>query len=492
MPIFCFSRFLVVTWFASVAHTQCTGSTTISTSAEATALGNACETFDGRVVIDGDDTTEITLGGLSTVTGDLTCTYADDLTTLTADNLVTVGGRLSVQNNDLLSTLSFPALRNIDYLDLWHLPNLTEFSLTSELLNVTDVSIRDTALSSLNLNLSTVTRLEVEDNHVLDKISLQINSSRYASVTMNGPALRLSLPNLEIVYNLTVSNCQELEMPVLAWVNQSVGFIANGFEQLSIPSLIAVGGQLMLWNNTALSDLNLPVLTNLSGDVIIHGNGMLQNLDMPRLLEVEGDLLLNGSFTSISMPNLVDVEGDVFVTSNSSLDCSSLDPYDVSDVFKGQYRCTANQAATPSSSQAPSGGGSSLSGSAIGGIVAGVVGGLIIISAAVFFWLRSHRKNQRALAKQPEYMPSEPVTKSGFGAGPSELDAPTDKAMYKAIHAAELSAQGSVARTSELDGSHTTAVPSTAELGDERRAANLAELDASLRQGTQGARWLGN
>ena len=217
---------------------------------------------------------------------------------MSADDLVTIGQKLSISSNDMLSTVSFVSLQNVDNLDLYDLPNLTDVGWNSELANVTDARISGTGFTDLNwLTTKYVETLEVEDNPFLNNITLAINSSKYTSFKSNGPTLLVSLPNLQLAYNLTVSDCQELNLPSLVYVNRSAGFVGNDFEELSIPNLLSIGSTLMLWNNTAVSNLNLPLLVNVSGDIVFHGNPKLQTVDLPRVSVVEGDISINDSMT---------------------------------------------------------------------------------------------------------------------------------------------------------------------------------------------------
>lgn len=276
---------------------QCSGTTTISTPAQATAVGQ-CGTFDGDVVIGYNATDDISLTGLTTITGDLTCSYGDELTSLSADDLVTIGERLSIRSNDVLRSVSFASLQNIDSLDLYRLPNLTNTGWKSQLANVTTVRIVGTGFTNLNwLTIPTVETLNIEDNSFLNDINLSVNVSEYTSLDSNGPTLRVSFPNMLIGYNLTISNCLEFHVPSLAYINRSAGFFGNTFEELSMPNLLSIGGALMIWNQSSLSSLDLPLLANVSGDILFNNNPKLESIELPQLGIVKGDIMINDSMT---------------------------------------------------------------------------------------------------------------------------------------------------------------------------------------------------
>lgn len=249
-------------------------------------------------MLDPDSATSISINGLSTITGDLSCRSGDQLTDLSADDLVTIGQELSIRSNDVLTSVSFSSLRNIDRLDLYNLPNLTETGWTSALTNVSTVRISQTGFTALGwLRIETAETVTIQDNPSLTNITLPINASEYISFKSNGPTLLVSLPNLQLAYNLSVSNCDVFDVPSLVHINSSAGFIGNAFEKLSMPNVRTIGRTLMLWNNTALSNLNLPVLANVSGNILFHGNPRLQSVDLPDLGIVEGDIVINGSMT---------------------------------------------------------------------------------------------------------------------------------------------------------------------------------------------------
>ena len=277
---------------------QCSGTTTISASVEATALAG-CTTYDGDVNIRAVDGA-ISLDGLNEITGDLTASVIDDMTGLSASSLQTVGGRLSVQYADLLATLSLPSLRNIGTLSLQELPNLTSIDAgEAGITNVTSITIRNTALTNLDwLRSSKVEDLRIEDNLNLTGFSLtglRVAES-YITVEGNRP-VSLSIPDLEIAYNLSIQGCSAVSLPLLGLVNRSISFIDNSFENLELPKLLDVGGNFMLWNNSLLSSIRVPALANVSNDIVISHNPKLGRLSFPDLDIVEGDISANGSFS---------------------------------------------------------------------------------------------------------------------------------------------------------------------------------------------------
>ncbi|KAK5050845.1 hypothetical protein LTR84_003404 [Exophiala bonariae] len=380
---------------AGLVSAQCTGSTTISSSSQATALAQ-CQSYDGDIRLGSDITGSISLEGVVTITGDLALAYGTEITSLTAPDLVTIGETLSISNNDLLTSISLPSLKNIDRIYISGAPNLTDIVSTNGISNISTIQISETALTKLDwLKAVNISRLELTENPGLSDVSLPVvNGLGSFTFEWNGPAMKISLPNLEAAYNLTFSHAQEIDLSALELVTYSLGFIANDLESLSMEKLSSLDN-FMLWNNTALSQLSLPILTNVTGDIVTNGNTALGTLSLPSLERVRGDIALNGSYTNISMPALVDVQGNVVIRSSTAFNCSSLTPYDQSDVFKAQYNCTASElAATPSPAPDPgseSGGGGGLSTGAKAGIAVGVVLGVLAVGFAVWFLLKKRK-----------------------------------------------------------------------------------------------------
>jgi hypothetical protein len=251
------------------------------------------------VIIDSNAAGSLSLSGITEITGRLSTGYRGDLVSLSAGDLVTIGEDLTIRSNDLLTSLHFPALANLDEIYLSSLPNLTDFGSTSGLTNVTTITIRETKFENLDwLKPKYIRSLTIEDNPTLNHISLPIiNTSGWIQIEQNGPKVKVSLPNLHGTYNMSVIKCEDVDLSSLVYVNNSIGFIANTFQTLDMPKLLTVNGYVMLWNNTALSSLNLPVLTNVSDDITFHGNTALQKLSIPELYVVGGDITVNGSIT---------------------------------------------------------------------------------------------------------------------------------------------------------------------------------------------------
>lgn len=277
---------------------QCSGTATIFTSEEATALAD-CGTYDGDVTVRSLEGA-ISFNGLEQITGDLSASVVNDMTSLSSDSLQTVGGRLTFQYADLLASLSLPSLRNVGTLSLQNLPNLTSIDAgDAGFNNVTSITVRNTALGDLSwLRSSRIDELRIEANPNLTDVTvagLSVAES-YITVENNSP-VSVSFPDLVLAYNVSIQGCNAVSLPLLGQVNRSISLIDNSVETLELPSLLEVGGDFMLWNNSALSSVSVPLLANVSNDIVVSHNPKLGALSFPDLGIVEGDISTNGTFS---------------------------------------------------------------------------------------------------------------------------------------------------------------------------------------------------
>lgn len=243
---------------------QCSGTTTISNKATATSLAK-CKVFDGDVRVESYQQSQLTISGISNITGQLYIGYGNNVTSVVADDLVTIQQELSVGSIDSLLSLHFSSLKNLGSLSLGYLPNLSDFTTAADFGNVTSIRIQKTALTNLDsLKPKSVGSLHVEKNPYLNRVSLPlISSDGYVSFQDNGPDLELLLPYLQMAYNLTISDRKNANISSLTYVNRSVSLFDNGFQTILLPKLLTTN-ILMIWNNTSMNTLEIPVLVNVT------------------------------------------------------------------------------------------------------------------------------------------------------------------------------------------------------------------------------------
>ncbi|PCG95814.1 Hypothetical protein PENO1_071480 [Penicillium occitanis (nom. inval.)] len=416
---------------ARIANAQCSGTSTISTLATATDLASKCKSFDGDVRISSYEDGALSLDGVTEITGNINFGYNPNLTGVVANDLATIGQQLYVSSDENLVSLNFPSLLNLKEVWLYSLPNLTEFTTAANFVNITSILIEETGLTTIeNLQPKYVSEVRIANNPSLQNISLPIiNSSNYVAIEQNigrdGTYAIVSLPSLVAAFNVSISGSQSVDLSSLTHVGWSIGAVQNSFETLSLPQLLQVE-DFMVWNNSALDALAVPSLTNVTGDITMNYHPNLRTIDFPALSRVGGDISVNGSFTEILVPDLTDVEGDINVYSSANLDCSTLDPYDKSDVFKGLYHCQGlfanaspgqsnstsanNSSSSSSDSSSPnstSSSGVGLSGAVKGGIAGGTVGGIFLLSVLVLFGVRYRKKKD--IVQPDKHIPIAPT-----------------------------------------------------------------------------------
>ena len=262
---------------------------------------STCLTYSGSIAIATGTTDDIALDGIRRITGSLMAKGVSKMTSLSGDSLTQIDDSFSLNNIQILSTLNFPALTDVDTVDWIGLPNLQGLSFTSALQRVGSLSIQNTELGSLEgIDLQEVDTFIVANNPYLNDITMQLgNVSTALSLEANGRDVRVSFPNLEWAYNMTFRNCSSVEIPSLTSLNGSLGFYSNYFTSLSAPNLTNVGGGVAFVSNPPLTNVSMPELVQVNGGLQLANNSHLETIDgFPRLQRIGGAIDFNGEFNS--------------------------------------------------------------------------------------------------------------------------------------------------------------------------------------------------
>lgn len=96
---------------------------------------NGCGTVTGDVLISGSAAGQITLNGLSNITGSLQLapcpsTACDGLTSFSSPDLLEVGENVIFENLTTFTNIQLPKLQSAHSMSLVDLPNLTNVSMT--------------------------------------------------------------------------------------------------------------------------------------------------------------------------------------------------------------------------------------------------------------------------------------------------------------------------------------------------------------------------
>jgi hypothetical protein len=292
---------------SSTAQTECSvsGTATIQNQGDATALAS-CSTFSGSIAVATGTTDNINIASVRAVTGDVVIQNAPNITTFGADSLQQIGGSFTLNNCQILSSLTFPDLTSVGDLDFDALPNLQQLGFTTSIGEANNLNIQNTFLNTLNgINLQKVTSVNIVNNPLLQDISMQVsNISQSLTIASNGDRLQADFPNLETAQNLTFRDSQSVSIPSLANVTGSLGFYENTFQTLNAPNLTLVGGTLAFVSNSQLTNISMPLLKSIGGGFQVQNNSALDDVSnsFDALQTIGGAFAFFGNFTKYIPP----------------------------------------------------------------------------------------------------------------------------------------------------------------------------------------------
>ncbi|KAF2223632.1 GPI-anchored cell wall organization protein Ecm33 [Elsinoe ampelina] len=341
---------LPVLAIAGRAAAQCSssGTFTIQNQGDAGRL-SGCQTYTGNIAIQTGVTSDISLDGVRSISGDLIADNAVGLPSLTANSLETIGGTFGLTNMTLLTSLSFPRLTEVGTLVWQTLPRLSSLGFTTGVRRADSVRIIDTQLGSLDgINLETVGEFYISNNNQLNEIDMQVEQVTGAwNIEFNGRNTSVNLPNLENAFNMTFRNVSSISIPSLASVNSSLGFWGGLYDTIAGPNLTSVGGSLVFVSNRALTNVSFPRLTQVRGALLVANNTEYDIIDgFPAVSTVGGAVDFYGNFTDVQLPALTNVAGAFNLQSSADIQqvCDRFNPLRGRDnVIKGAYTCFGQQ-----------------------------------------------------------------------------------------------------------------------------------------------------
>lgn len=295
----------------TAAECSISGTTTITASADATALAS-CTTYSGSIAIqtglstpkDSNGHQQIQVDKLQKIDGNLSITDAQDLAQITFGSLKEITGAFLMGFLSGLASVNMPALSTVKQINLTALPVLQALNFgTVGVTKAQTILITNTGLSSLDgfNNLESVDTLNINNNQALQNVSLKVTQIKNSLtiVDNNGltTGLNVDFPLLLTAQNMTFRNCSDIKLPALANVTDDLGFYGNDFTSFSAPNLTTVRG-LVFVDNTELTNITLPVLRSINGSYQIANNTKLSKVDGFQNLEVVGGALdFSGNFT---------------------------------------------------------------------------------------------------------------------------------------------------------------------------------------------------
>lgn len=175
---------------------------------------------------------------------------------------------------------------------------------------------------------------------------------------------------------MTIANVSDFSAPSLVTVNGSARFDSNYFTSFNAPNLTSTKtGDISFVGNSQLTNITFPVLTAIGGGLLIANNtGLDEITGFPKVKSVGGAVKLRGNFTDVEFPSLNDVKGafDVSSTGDIASSCKTLGGLSSKGgggQVQGTFSCTsnntnANQDTGSNTTSGGSGGGKSDNGAA--------------------------------------------------------------------------------------------------------------------------------
>ncbi|KAM5469686.1 cell wall protein Ecm33 [Microsporum audouinii] len=346
------------------ADKSCEGDITIENQQDASKL-SSCSTWDGDITISNVVNSAISLDGVQKITGSLSSKNSS-ITEFSASKLTSIGDSFTINTCTALRSLQFDSLTAVKFINFEALPKLQALGFTKGVSKAERVRVTNTDLTSLDgINLESVTDMEVTNNPHLMMVNVNqiTNATGYINFAANNKDLKISFPNLQGAHNMTFRNASSVSIPSLETMDGLLGFYSNFFEDISAPNLTKTG-DLVLADNSALSNFSFPVLKTVKGAFQVANNTNLKAIDgTPKLETISGALDLSGKFDTVKLPALKEVRGDTNVQSTESFGCEPFDKLKSDDVVRGKLTCREKQD-KPKTGDESDGGSSTSSGAA--------------------------------------------------------------------------------------------------------------------------------
>ncbi|PWY93742.1 GPI-anchored cell wall organization protein Ecm33 [Aspergillus sclerotioniger CBS 115572] len=303
-----------------------------------------CPTLKGNVEISEHASGDLTLSGVYSITGGLSCTDGSNITSLSSSSLSSIGEAFKLDGLTTLTTLSFTNLTSVGSISWTALPELQALDFTKGVSQAGSVEITNTGLTSLDgISLKTVGAFDITENTNLKTVNVNelTNATGLINFAGNLDSLEIILPNLGTGTNMTIRNVSGVSLPSLETLSGQLGFWGNTFNNFSAPNLTSTA-DLVFDDNTKLANISMPVLKTVNGGFQIARNDKLKGIDFPDLKEVTGAIDFSGDFDSVSLSALTEVKGGFNMQSTGNFSCSAFKTLRENNVIRGTYTCKAS------------------------------------------------------------------------------------------------------------------------------------------------------
>ncbi|KAI8877029.1 hypothetical protein K501DRAFT_199109 [Backusella circina FSU 941] len=309
---------------------------------------SGCTTFDGSILIEKTGNWDMQLHGVETVTGSIILRENVDLQVFSAPDLQSVHGDIHIEQNTALSVLDLPRLTDANAVSLIVVPSLDRIDFPAGLSHINSLRIEDSKAEVITgLTATALNSLILTNNNFMTRFEMpsvtKINGNLL--VVGNNAQMVFDAKVLSELSSASFFNLGGLSMPSLYTITSDISFHQNHLSSITLESLNAIGGQVIIAQNELLKTLNFPTLTSIQGALSIGNNSALETIEgFPQLTEIGGLIDFAGSFNDYKFPVLQEVRGGVRVqTSSSKFECGVLDQtMRAGGVNKGtDYSCTA-------------------------------------------------------------------------------------------------------------------------------------------------------
>lgn len=317
---------------------ECKVSETVHSNAQLEEY-QSCQVIVNDLVIEDYEDPLIQFNLLQRIDGDFIIKNSPGLVRIESNSLNSIGNSFSMHKLNSLSLISFPSLSQMKKLKWEVIPLLSLVTFNQDIEDIEDIVISDTSLTGFTgFQTKYLNNLNINNNRFLDIINCQVEKiNGHLHITSNGKNLQVDLPNLTLVHNVSINDVQDLQVPKLEEIKESISFNNNEFNEIDLSALEKIGGTLSLFKNFQLSKLKLDNLEEINGGLMIINNTRVSAIDfLPKLQKIDGGLELLGKFATIKFPSLKLIRGSVSIKNgNSNFDCNELINTHLNQVIRG-------------------------------------------------------------------------------------------------------------------------------------------------------------
>ncbi|KAJ2700724.1 cell wall protein Ecm33 [Coemansia sp. IMI 203386] len=317
---------LAITTLAAIAAGACNKDITVKGQSDINTI-NACEKFQGDIVIDGvDGLGALSIDNVEEVTGDIVIQNMYDLQTVSLGQL-TKAGSFKVLNNTNVYKVDIPNLKTVGDFQIIINPNLKELTYKN-MTSVDNFQIITSYVSTIGaFTASKVKNIEVLSNLQLSQLDFHNvkETTGYINIANNGKNANVTFSSLTTVGgNVSFADATVLDISKLSSIADDFSLYTNSFKNLTIGALSDAQKSITLSGNK-FSAISFPKLSEVGSSINIANNTNFKSISkstFPELATVPGSIFLEGSFDNMTFPSLKEVDGQVSLKGTGRLTCS--------------------------------------------------------------------------------------------------------------------------------------------------------------------------